>query len=372
VLAFFLSNEVLAVLATAATGLVGAGLKRHYGHRDEKAAKATELLGRYRDPLLGAAYELQSRLFNIVQGKFLHTYRRRGRGVLDRYPIDSTLWTLGQYLGWVEILRREVQFLDLGHTEANRDVQDKLARITGILASDHRRLSGRLRVWRAHQRAIGEVMIVREPQTESARATCLGYVEFVAKRSDPEFWKWFAPLERDLMALAGAPARDPRLVALQRALVDLLDLLDEERVRFPAIKTRGRLPVRAAEPPPVSPELQLADFALDPVHGDVHDVFGEWAASRRLALRSANAGSGVAVGTLRSLSRRVRFELYEADGQIMLGGYALPPRWQVAVKLAPERVPLDSRARKRWWWTRRRGRKHANKLLERLDQPAVL
>jgi hypothetical protein len=100
----------IAVLTAAlVTAFVGPAWKlRHDRRRD-----AAEVVARYSRPLMQAAYELQSRIYNIDRLRFFtpnslsDAYRRS-------YAETSTLWLISQYLGWVEILRREVQFLDLG------------------------------------------------------------------------------------------------------------------------------------------------------------------------------------------------------------------------------------------------------------------
>ena len=54
------------------------------------------------------------------------------------YAERSTLWLFGQYLGWIEILRREVQFLDLGDITQTRELRERLLAVSNHLASDHR------------------------------------------------------------------------------------------------------------------------------------------------------------------------------------------------------------------------------------------
>jgi hypothetical protein len=84
-----------------------------------KEERAAELRARYRDPLLGAIFDLQSRLYNIVAKDFLVRYMAQSEG-LREYAIDNTLHVIAEYLTWVDIIRREIQFLDLGEEAANR------------------------------------------------------------------------------------------------------------------------------------------------------------------------------------------------------------------------------------------------------------
>jgi hypothetical protein len=188
--------------------------------------QAEQLLRKYRDPLLRSAFDLQSRLYNIVEQGFLSVYHGA-----DSYAEENTLYVIGQYLGWVEIIRQQIQFLDLGEAEKNRDLNAHLREISQGFRTDE--YPADLRLFEGQQRAIGEIMTVPlDDEGGPAGPVCMGYAAFVRKLKDPEFSDWFDNLRADIAALAsGEDYR--RLVALQRALVDLIDFLDGERTRFP-------------------------------------------------------------------------------------------------------------------------------------------
>ncbi len=211
-------------------------------HLATKREQAEELRARYRDPLIAAVFDLQSRLYNIVAQDFLGHYvrHRRGGESACRYAIDNTLFLLAEYLAWVEIIRREIQFLDLGEELANRRWLQALERVRNVLARDD--LDPVLRLFRGEQRAIGETMTVVLHDTTSGRAReSLGYAEFVAHREEPGLSRWFDKLEADLQALACEPeAHLERVVLLQNSLINVLDVLDPECKRFPAAR-RSRL-----------------------------------------------------------------------------------------------------------------------------------
>jgi hypothetical protein len=61
------------------------------------------------------------------------------------------------------------------------------------------------------------------------RYECMGYATFVAAHEDPAFAKWFMRFEgaADLLR----ETQPERLVWVQHALIDLIDLLDPERDR---------------------------------------------------------------------------------------------------------------------------------------------
>ena len=94
------------------------------------------------------------------------------------------------------------------------------------------------RVFAGEQRAVGEQMI-----RESNRgADCMGYAAFLSHLESSED-PLIAALKSDARRLGGklADAR-PRLAALQNALIDLLEFLDPDHVRFPKAK-RTKVPL---------------------------------------------------------------------------------------------------------------------------------
>ena len=76
-------------------------------------AQGAALVSKYRDPLLRSSVDLQNRLFNIYQNNILQDFDQRSSAEQD-YLINNTLYVFAEYFGWVEILWREVQFLDIG------------------------------------------------------------------------------------------------------------------------------------------------------------------------------------------------------------------------------------------------------------------
>jgi hypothetical protein len=222
-----------------------------------KQARAEQLVSRYREPLLSAAFELQSKIFNVVQRKFLRAFWERSTD----YARDHTLFVFAQYFCWREIIRQEVQFLDLGDTTASAELSQLLEAVTDAFSTD--RLSATLMVFRGEQRAIGEKMMVPligVPEAV-ARHECLGYAAFVESLRQADFARWFKGLGADVHALATNPAPDyERLSVLQNALVDLIERLDTSRgMRFPD-HLRKRLFVSA--------ELGLARAAVAQIKKD--------------------------------------------------------------------------------------------------------
>jgi hypothetical protein len=244
-------TEVVVALIAGGVALLGAATSAWTSLRttqlqlrvqalDDKVVTKEELLAqnvsRYREPLLRAVFDLQDRIYSIVRKQFLNAYLRSAEPEKVEYARTSTLFLLAQHLGWEEIVRRGVQFLDLGDIELNRRLFGRLEAITTVLASDE--IPDQcLHVFRVEQRAIGELMI--EPAGPAGGdgqvvLQCIGYAQFRDRLAGPAFAAWFSKLWRDLDELAkGSQPHHPRLIALQRALLDLIDLLDDPPTRFP-------------------------------------------------------------------------------------------------------------------------------------------
>lgn len=225
-----------AALITSIVSLIGQRRTTALQHKlemqrdaDNRAAQIQQIMTKYRQPLLQAATDLQSRLYNIVRGHLLQVY---GRGSADEkaYTIESTLFVFGQYFGWVEALRREVQFLDMGGDEQNRQVQDCIERITSEFLRDD--LEPEFRLFRGQQRAMGEVMLA--PRVDSGGVECVGVATFVRRVNEPDVDAWFKKLRQDLDRLSQQSAVSSRRVEkIQGALIDLMDWLDPQGVRIP-------------------------------------------------------------------------------------------------------------------------------------------
>lgn len=254
-------TDVWSIVIPVVVGLIGlsGGLLSHKlderRERTAKRVKVQELMARYRDPLTRAAFDLQSRLYNILRLDFLKKYLVNGTDEEHEYAMESTLHVIGEFFGWSEILRREVQFLDLQDVQLNQRWNECLDQISWAFYDD--KMDPVLRVFRSEQRAIGEMMTVRVvvPVEQGGGTTleCLGYASFVQRRrEDQAFARWFAKLERDVRTLAAEPGQhDVRLIKLQNRLVDLLDLMDPGFLHF-AKNVRTKIPDPVAVPAPVT------------------------------------------------------------------------------------------------------------------------
>ncbi len=199
--------------------------------REDAADVAQRILHRYRDPLLDAALTLQSRSFNIVANGYLATFLHCGDPEEEAYARRYTVFAVAEYMTWVEIVRRELRFLDVGDEGSNRELLARLTKTQVTLQSD--KIRGPFRVFRGRQRAIAELMMVPTGATEGPQKECIGYAAFCDRLDDDsDFASWFNRLLDDVDLLVTRD-NDDRVVQLQNDLVDLIDHLDPKALRIP-------------------------------------------------------------------------------------------------------------------------------------------
>ena len=102
-------------------------------------------------PLAAAAYDLQSRIYNILRMDFFGKWGNANEHSED--AITSTLFRLAQYFGWTEILRRKIQFLSFPEDEETRKVARLQSDIAHCFLTDSYGLT--LMIWSDEQRARG-------------------------------------------------------------------------------------------------------------------------------------------------------------------------------------------------------------------------
>ena len=180
---------------------------------------AEDVLTRYREPLAAAAFDLQSRLYNLLRLNFFDKYG----GTNERAEVarKTTLFRLAQYFGWTEILRRDIQYLSFPEDEDTRRVAALQSQIAKCFLTDAH--GPALMIWADEQRAIGEAMIVYEQD----KVFCMGYAAF-DKECEGDFALWYSRLGGGFEV---APA-DARLREAQHLLCELVEALDKKRVRY--------------------------------------------------------------------------------------------------------------------------------------------
>ena len=220
------SSGLLAVWGQIRVARLSAGLEL-LKRAEERRIESEKAVSRYREPLARAAYDLQSRLYNILERGLIQVYVDEGGERERDYVVNNTAFLVAQYLAWTEIIRRDIQYIDLGGDDQTRQLARLQDDIHALFQTD--RFDAIFRVFAGEQRAIGERMI-----SDGTRGReCLGYGAFldqVAQAADP----LLEPIRENVRNLSKRlTIARPRLVAIQNALCDLLAFLDPGFVRFP-------------------------------------------------------------------------------------------------------------------------------------------
>ncbi|HEX3959574.1 MAG TPA: hypothetical protein VHZ03_23560 [Trebonia sp.] len=228
---------VSAVIA-ALGALVAIWLNRRAVIRDRRLS-VDELAGRYRVPMLHAAFNLQGRLYNIGRQDFLGKFLTGGSSSEAEYARFNTVYLIGQYLCWAEILRREAQLLAPLHRGRDQDIVAAMEDVRSEMADSLSNSDPVLRIFRGDQRAIGEVMLATTDQPGDRvgpRWDCIGYAAFVQALSDQQtaISRWIRPLICNIDELAANyDAHKTRIIVMQHHLVKLINLIDPGGDRIP-------------------------------------------------------------------------------------------------------------------------------------------
>ncbi|GAA1789639.1 hypothetical protein GCM10009748_25450 [Agromyces lapidis] len=184
------------------------------------------------EPLLYAASDLQSRIYNILKQGFLETY---GSGPEDRWRANATEYTcflFAQYFGWAEATRQAALFKEslelIGSSNGSKadatSITSVIREVSDALKTDA--YGKELMLFAGEQHAIGELMFRWEVVGERRFPSVMRYATFVARfRRDNDFRAWFDALLEPITNGIGDAGRS-RLADVQNRLVDLMDLLD--------------------------------------------------------------------------------------------------------------------------------------------------
>ena len=102
--------------------------------RLKEALEKQKKVATYTEPLARACYDLQSRIFNVLKKNFLQAYLTGGTEKTKAYAKNNTAYLIAQYMCWMELARKGIEFMDLGDDEKTRDLlslQDGLFHIWG-------------------------------------------------------------------------------------------------------------------------------------------------------------------------------------------------------------------------------------------------
>lgn len=229
---------IIAIISLVGT-LAAAALTTWYTFSTEerkRRSEAEKLVRKYRDPLVVAAQELQSRLFNLVKpggGSILPWMWRDAKR--KENLVQYTCFLVGQYLAWTYILQRQAQFLPLAKDVENIRLRHTLHTVQHAFNATHAKgdLARPFILWRGQQIAIAEIMTTKE----DGELYSIGFAAFRQRwREEETFREWFEGLVEGLTTMAGEQRQgnvvpDNRLRQLQHLLLQLTEILDPHGLR---------------------------------------------------------------------------------------------------------------------------------------------
>jgi hypothetical protein len=248
----WLGFSVAAAVISTFGGLAGSALKEYLLARSfetwSQRTSIERVYQRYRDPILLSARELCARLAEVLADYptvFLKasvlksTPRTQVKNSVDdpyykKYKLVSTIYRICALLGWIELYRRELVFLNSGRGAHTKELERCVEAIREDFAdgslnthSNWHEWSDRL-IFREELRAIGEMMIASTSEPKHI----IGYAQFCDLLEAPEecnLKRWAAVVSNFILDLEGPDVdfRKERLRRLVVHLVDLLERLDE-------------------------------------------------------------------------------------------------------------------------------------------------
>lgn len=196
----------------------------------ERQDRVRQEIIKWTNPILGAVESLRHRLENVIERDGYLALSKEGASKIDvnwsidyDYFMPSTLYYFGQYFAWVQMLREELNF-ELFQIQATKDTF--LAAIEAVTkALSHFSLNGSCpgqdtQVFRLQQRAIGELLIVRE----NGNRRCISYPDFLNSLSSSPFEQQMKPLKALLEGISPTPKNNCRWVRLNVTHAALVEL----------------------------------------------------------------------------------------------------------------------------------------------------
>ncbi|KAG9195201.1 hypothetical protein G6011_00321 [Alternaria panax] len=188
-----LLGAVLAALFTGYTTYLADERKRQHQIQAE--------VRKYSDPLLVTAWDLQDRLFELLDTtitKFDRT-NDNAKENLDLF----TCYLLAQFLAWRYILKIKTQFLAFTEDKSTNKLKEVLEKISEELStSRYGRNQWQFRMWPGHQLAIAENMVdLHSENGETSELHPMGWHHF-RHGFDERFgfyFRWFRDSIKDLL-----------------------------------------------------------------------------------------------------------------------------------------------------------------------------
>ncbi|WP_172558817.1 hypothetical protein [Vibrio fluvialis] len=204
----------------------------------ERSIEIQMIMERYRAPLLHAANDLQSRIYNLVQNYVIDIYfiEKSGGDSEREYFIKNTTFLIAQYFAWTEIIRREIQFIEFDDIDSTRTLSILQSNLCSIWQGQSRL---DISIWAGEQRGIGELMI----EEKGDKIQCVGYSKFLKLLEESERGLLIELESRVRNHFKSEKKYSHRLVSVQNALIDVVEFLDPENKRFDS-QSLKKIPIK--------------------------------------------------------------------------------------------------------------------------------
>lgn len=153
--------------------------------------------------------------------------------VTHEYYINSTLFLFGQFFGWIQLLREDVNYEIFRNARENMDLATAMLGVSKSLGDYPLTycVGHDAQVFRLQQRAIADLFIV----TGEGTPRMLRYHEFISRKDAPDFAPHLDPLRELLVGISPeGDCRWPRIVHLYGTLGELKkhcnSILGHERI----------------------------------------------------------------------------------------------------------------------------------------------
>lgn len=144
---------IIAIIALAGT-VISVGMTTWatlHSEQRKRRSESEKVFTKYREPLLLATQDLQSRIYNITDGNLMRAYYHPNQPLDNRANdlLRYTSFLFGQFFPWVYILRSEMRFLYFITDKRNQEINELLHVISKAFAAD--KIGTALMLWREHQ-----------------------------------------------------------------------------------------------------------------------------------------------------------------------------------------------------------------------------
>jgi hypothetical protein len=221
---------LVALIVAIATGVFSARNSIQIEKLKTKA-EAEQRTSHYSHPLARSAYELKNRFSNILFSNFMGRWHANGSPQNKKYAIENTAFVTAQFLCWSEIVRRDIQYLDMQEIVATRKIGLTRAAIAQIWRNDN--IPGeQLRLFSGEQQEAGEVLQRRA--IAPGIWECMGYSEFLDTFSPRGTDAVIDQIKDDLRQMNDGPAHAAnRMSQLHCKLKEPIAELDPQAVIEP-------------------------------------------------------------------------------------------------------------------------------------------